>query len=576
MSFLSDLFGESHIPALESSKYDDLFRDLIDLSPDVADEVADTITRAQESLGKPERVIWYLRLWRIGLAQALAHDGPIVGRIATEYARRAKVSEAEAEAAGWQVYNDDDLLGELDHFLRLPIPAVRSVRFGYADPDALIGELRSLEKKWHEAAKGGFEDHHAEEVLRFANGLAWYDLKRPTCALEAEAMGHHGNGGRDGSGDTLLSLRQTFAKGDTLTHQPILTFVLDKNGFLSEMKGRFGEKPEQAYHNEIVALLRLPMIHGIRGGGAKPHTNFAMTDLDEDTAAELVAEKPELAGLSGVFAKRGIRAPLVLEMLHQRLSELGIAPPMLSLHPERDVFTIERWRDAASFFTAMDDGICRAAADLIAGEGHTLSAGDGLTEQDVRSTLVALDPDAYRSLMRIVGIRAIEPGAPQYETALRLANARLRGTPIEDAIREALSGARRVSGATKDAIQDRLHAYTALGWRFQNPYQHVTLDDDLIAPVAISIRAADLVSIVTADQDGDDDFVMILEDIRHDGWFGIDRSALSRIREKKGLSPEVSGEASLDSDPVFREMKGQIEQIDYHKAANILARLAGL
>lgn len=576
MSFLSDMFGQSQNPVLEPSKFSDLFRDLIDAYPQAAHEVGAMVDRAVEALDKPERVVWFLRLFKIGLAHALDHDGPLAAKIAAEYARRAKVSEADAEAQGWQVYNDDELLDDLAHFLRLPVPAVRSLRFGYADPDALVGELRALEKKWQAAAKGGFEDHDAVEVLRFANGLAWYDLKRPTCALEAEAMGHHGNGGREGSGDTLLSLRQTFAKGESVTHQPILTFVLDKNGFLTEMKGRYGEKPEQAYHNEIVALLKLPLVHGIKGGGPKAHTNFALSDLDEDVAHDLVTEKPELSGLSGVHAKRGIRAPLVLEMLFHRLSELGITPPMLSLHPERDIFTIERWRNASAFFHAMGDGVCEAAADLVDGEGHTLAAGDGLIDADIRATFVALEPSAYASLMRILGVRAIPPGHPQYEAALRLAISRLRGTPLEDSMREALASARRVSGAVKDAIVDRLHAYASVGWRFKNPYQHVALDDDLTAPVAITIRADDLVAIATADQDGDDEFVMILEDIRHDGWFAIDAEAVVRDREAQGLSHFYSDEASVTTDEVFDSLKDEIERIDYAKAANVLARVAGL
>jgi hypothetical protein len=299
-----------------------------------------------------------------------------------------------------------------------------------------------------------------------------------------------------------------------------------------------------------------------------------LTDLDEEIAGDLKADKPELAGLAGVYAKRGIREPLVTEMLFQRLNELGITPPMVSLHKDRDVFTIERWRDATAFFHAMGDGICEAAAELL--NGHADDAEHGLIDADIRAVITALEPRAYVGLMRVLGIRPIKPTAPQFDAALRLAVARLRGTPLEETLRTAIEGSHRVSGATKDAITERLQRYVSTGWRFRNRYQHVTIADDLTKPVAVTIRADDLISIVTASPDDEDDFLLIQEAIQHEGWFALDRNALSAVRGNAGLCAEVSAHAKLSHDPVFATMLAEMKVIDPVKAASLFARDAGL
>lgn len=242
MPSLSDF--SSPAAAQPTDRYQDLFRDLVSLAPNVQVFIDGAIHRALTSLGRGERALWFMRLYKVGLAANIASQTPgaeeLADKVASDYARRAGISELEAKAQGWHVYNDDSLLDDLESLLRLPIPAVRSFRFGSRGPDEVLEDLQAIEKRWRAQAKDAFEDADAVEILRFDNGLAWYDLKRESCAKEAEAMGHHGNGGREGSGDTILSLRETFDDGKTCQHKPLLSFVLDKDGFLGETKGQFG------------------------------------------------------------------------------------------------------------------------------------------------------------------------------------------------------------------------------------------------------------------------------------------------------------------------------------------------
>lgn len=565
--------------AAANDRYLDMFRGLVSLAPNVSVFIDGAIHRALTSLGRGERTLWYLRLYRVGLAGNMASQdtncAEIADKIAADYARHAGISEMEAKAQGWHVYNEDSLLDDLESLLRLPIPAVRSFRFGARGPDEIIDDLTAIEKRWRAEAKDAFEDHDAVEVLRFDNGLAWYDLKRETCALEAEAMGHHGNGGREGSGDTILSLRETFDDGRTCQHKPLLSFILDRDGMLGEMKGPFGEKPEQRYHAEIIALLRLPIVRGIKGGGSKPEGNFALSDLDPDTALDLRAEKPELAGLVGVYKTRGLRDPLTLDLLRAALRAQGIEPPMLYLEKDRDVFVIERWRDATAFYRAIGDGLCAALAQSLASGAIGDEITRPLTTDEIGQIIERMDVRAYASLMRLLGLRAIPHGQPAFRRVIALAVQRLTQTDLIGALNDAVRGSLEWGGGVRDALSGQLADYVAAGFPFTSPFQSVKLASDPSQPVSMTIRGADLVGIATAEADGDEDYLIALHEIRQDGWFALDAAALTEKRLDKNLSPAFGPHSGLADDPVIAPLVSALG-FDAHRAAAMFTRTSGV
>jgi hypothetical protein len=152
-----------------------------------------------------------------------------------------------------------------------------------------------------QARKGNTIEMTGDEkvVLEWPNGWTWFDLERSGCSKEADAMGHCGNGSGN-YGETILSLRKNVS-GDFWT--PHLTFILDDNNMLGEMKGRNNDKPVSRYHPYIIALLKSDVVDGIKGGGYMPENNFSMRDLDDDVRKELCKEKPGLAEFHDVLSE---------------------------------------------------------------------------------------------------------------------------------------------------------------------------------------------------------------------------------------------------------------------------------
>ena len=101
-------------------------------------------------------------------------------------------------------------------------------------------------------------------------------------------MGHCGNAPRQHTDDVILSLRKVVVSGSDKYHIPHLTFILNGDGELTEMKGRANEKPAKKYHPYIIKLLLNDAIKGIKGGGYAPENNFSLHDLDENVRKDLM------------------------------------------------------------------------------------------------------------------------------------------------------------------------------------------------------------------------------------------------------------------------------------------------
>lgn len=191
----------------------------------------------------------------------------------------------------------------MEHYFSMRLPKITNYRFRWETPTEVQMEMNQIEEEWRENLEDGAGalelDEDAEIVLQFEDGSAWINLNRPACSEEADAMGHCGNaGGYDE--ETILSFRTKAEDPETgrTFWSPKLTFILNKEtGKLGEMKGRGNDKPAKRYHPYIIALLKLPIIKGIRGGGYMPENNFALSDLDQEAQNALVKEKPKLANM---------------------------------------------------------------------------------------------------------------------------------------------------------------------------------------------------------------------------------------------------------------------------------------
>ena len=172
-----------------------------------------------------------------------------------------------------------------------------------SDFRSIFQDLANLEKEYLEKNKQSVINHSIdykekeykpEMFIDFGDGWAWFILNSPSCDVEARGMGHCGNAGNPQEGERILSLRQKSSIGQD-NYKPFLTFILDKNGKLGEMKGSANTKPNKKYHMYIKSLLLNPAIKGLKGAGYMPENNFSIFDFENyEDLIEISKVKPKI------------------------------------------------------------------------------------------------------------------------------------------------------------------------------------------------------------------------------------------------------------------------------------------
>ena len=332
---------------LEGQNYEMMFTSFVDLTHQ-GDYVRRQLAEVRRFLKKDDRIVWFLRLFRIGLLARFEEswrqklpsdiDETGLGKLSNvlksyvfQYSQPSGLPTAAVMEGGIELAARPRWwLSQLEHFLSLPIPEIQTHVFKYDNPMTLMNTFRAYEKKWQDSRQGLIPQQEAEEgaqvVLRFPNGYAWWLLDKAYCPLEAKAMGHCGNQPRAGSTDKILSLRKAEKRGKQTFYVPYATFILHDGGKLGEMKGRFNSSPKNAFeegyapsdfHDEIFALLKLPMIKVIIGGGYMPEENFKVADLPPEQIEALGEVKPQMLPLKMQFKKHGLTPTLVEQIIAQ-------------------------------------------------------------------------------------------------------------------------------------------------------------------------------------------------------------------------------------------------------------------
>lgn len=299
----------SGLPLIEESRLDEappsakrllpMFQDFIGLTAEQGQRAVDErIEWARETLQKEDRVIWYLRLvlaefsWKMGKSGNNAEwANKKLGQIAKKIGIAVGVLE-DIIYGGWVTKFEEDI-----HRL-LEVPGSdQTAPWSKQTPEQILGDLTQAYDEWKETNDRHVpENEYAEVIIDFGDGFAWYELPDSYCPEEARAMGHCGN--QEGSpSDRILSLRRRKNIGGEDILTPYLTFVLDAQNHLTEMKGRGNDKPAPRYHKYIIELLRHEMVEGIDARRVHlPENNFSLADLEQDVADQLTDEKPGLAG----------------------------------------------------------------------------------------------------------------------------------------------------------------------------------------------------------------------------------------------------------------------------------------
>ena len=394
------------------------------LDPRMSKSMEDQATKYRNIYMRQDRIIWALRWFRlesvIHLYEGLTDMSPARQAAIPEYASlvqwaKTNMDKVIAEMAQKanilpnDVNNQVEYFGSakfanaMHHFLSYVdstkdnyIQQIDTVQFLWQTPSQIQQTLEEAEQEW--VAGRDNEMSHAEDsydqpkkLIDFGDGFAWWDLGVQFCDAEGKAMGHCGNNSyMQKEGDHLLSLRQETTRGGKRYQTPYLTFILDANDRLGEMKGRGNEKPAARYHPYIVALLKLPMIDGIKGGGYMPQNNFSVRDLDPETQAELIKVKPELETITDKFKRLG-PVPEVVDRVYDEIARAGL-PRIDGIEREagtdRLMAVLAEWSDLESLsnhfyfdplseaISYMDDSRDDADAEKIEDAANTLDIPD--------------------------------------------------------------------------------------------------------------------------------------------------------------------------------------------------------
>ncbi len=307
----------------EGADYESMIRIFDELDVRYAPIVRQEIDKARRFLRRNDQMVWYIRWLRIAMLYRMKTDAWHDGDQAQQEKVEAILDRITAPmiAKGIRVVHDenfdtarrrDNMLNDLLHFSNIPTPAIQNFRFGWETFDAIKERFQAAENEWKKDRAGTVVPRPGDKiVVQVGNGVAWWLLDRGECSDEANAMGHCGNAGAM-RGDRILSLRREIRKGDVKVYAPDLTFILQEDGFLGEMKGRGNDKPAARYHDAIIALLKNPLIKGIRGGGYAPKNNFDLRDLSSEKQDDLFAVRRDLMPMSIQFEKEGINRSMLV------------------------------------------------------------------------------------------------------------------------------------------------------------------------------------------------------------------------------------------------------------------------
>ena len=292
---------------------------------------------AKTILKKNDRIVWFLRWIQLFAARHLCIQNP---NDFTEFYQKYLSDFNKANATTLSEEDVRKIEGRLaiykttlEHFYSLPINSIQTYVMDRQPIEQVIDTFKKFERIWQEENKRLMPYQDEKVVVGFPDGMMWVHLPRGYCDEESKAMGHCGNAGAS-HGETILSLRRMVAHGEHKFWEPFLTFILDKDGYLGEMKGRNNDKPVPRYFPYIVKLLENDIIKGIKGGGYLPSHNFNINDLDEAEQDRLYAIKPDLAPLSYQYRKFGMTPKLANKIIEDVADKADLSRNEMSWSPD--------------------------------------------------------------------------------------------------------------------------------------------------------------------------------------------------------------------------------------------------
>lgn len=359
----------------------------IGMKTDYYTKALEELEWAMQVLRREDRIIWYMRLVKANLITKVAHtpvnkvpeNQVLIDFIIKEQdkamGKLQKVYGGSADAELNRFYHGSRTLREqFIHFMSLGLPGINNVQWNNQTQSQLFDAFSTIENEWMETRDSIInheEQKNADEItkiIEFDDGSAWFNLNRAGCSMEANAMGHCGNGGDSQNGsETVLSYRVPVdehgrtrdpKKTPGTYWKPRLTFILHEHGILGEMKGRANSKPKEELHPVILRLLMNDIIQGIAGGGYKPENNFSLDDLGEENKKKVLQRKPQLGTLLEQYEIVG----KITDHIVNRLAAEFDAYDIEYTNIDNEYIHVERFDSFANFLDTYKNNLTTAKA----------------------------------------------------------------------------------------------------------------------------------------------------------------------------------------------------------------------
>lgn len=586
---------------VEAQNYEDMFNDVRKVLQDTDETISlsfeksikDIITRAKSVLKKSNIIVWFLRQWKIGLLISIIRNNPelekianpLIDKLIADLANRGGYNLVGRDQYFSMYVSSTNILQKLGHFLSLPIPQIQNYDYGFKPMNnVLMVDFPDYEETWKAQAKEliPYDPTDGEVLIKFNDGYFWQDLKREYCRTEGNAMGHCGNSAAYKNGDTVLSLRQMVKRGDKQYVRPCLTFILQRDGYLGEMKGRANNKPEEKYHKYIVPLLKQDYIKGIRGGGHAADQNFSINDLDEDVRDQLVEEKPTLGTLWDIYRKNGANDKMFRELLQDKVS----GTPLEYESIEGNTVVLKTWSNFQRFLSDINDEVLEYYVDIyLEEEDMSLSElmEENISEDDVYDLIEGLSTEDYETLMQRMGIKSAQPNDPvnfkrSIEKAVQLiADNDDYMDPLRNAMTIVMDRNTKLSEALKAKLKEVIKKYIDVYWNFEAYEVGLYInEEDFDDTVSLKINIDTYVAIVSSEDD-DDDYSYQKYRVMDSGWEDVDWYGTNQNRKDANLPYEYNRSAKTRSE--LNKIIGDVsvlEKINFKVFSNTFARILNL
>jgi hypothetical protein len=250
---------------LLEAAYDGMVNSLKKNFPNNIKDIDDNLKQAKTILKKQDRIVWYLKVLRAYLSNN-------INQVSGDY-----------NFESLEKFNND-----LFHYYGYNIGDIENTQLTNQNISELFTEFQKVLDTYKKSDKPPVPVQHGDyELIKCNDGTSWWFVDRAFCEEEGRSGKHCGNvTGKYEQNQRILSLRNT-------NHNVILTFILEPNGFLGEMKAKANLKPSEKYHPNIMQLLLNPIVKGIKGAGYAHYMNFSIFDLSEQDLQILIKHGKE-------------------------------------------------------------------------------------------------------------------------------------------------------------------------------------------------------------------------------------------------------------------------------------------